>query len=318
MGLEIPLSEELTAELFEFWVEVFGNQPDLTKGVLLGEEQEHNRDTLYLTKLSDKMAGTCVVTTSNRVPILGGFGEVATAPEFRRHGIATGLCEQAVKGFRAGGGEAIFLGTGNPEAARVYHRLGWRKLAGAQVMANITSGDSPEAFLVDYFRGQGETSVRPATPEARIPMIPLLHTPHDWQVLDANAGMCSTRYRVQGSCMGLYPRYETVTREGRGAWFGAYTDEGRLVGMSTARLDDSGSCQVDGFAHRRFMGGWEDLMQAAIGWGSDSGASAVFATLSVEDEDKQSLLEGLGFRRGGRAGRFDLDGRAVESLRMDM
>ena len=39
---------------------------------------------------------------------------------------------------------------------------------------NITSGDSPEAFLVDYFRGQGQTSVRPATPEARIPMIPLV------------------------------------------------------------------------------------------------------------------------------------------------
>ena len=56
MGLEIPLSEELTAELFEFWGEIFGNQPDLTKGVLLVEEQDYNRNTLYLTKLSDKQA----------------------------------------------------------------------------------------------------------------------------------------------------------------------------------------------------------------------------------------------------------------------
>ena len=46
----------------------------------------------------------------------------------------------------------FFLGTVNPAAARVYHRLGWRKLAGAEVMANILSGESPEAFLVEYFQ----------------------------------------------------------------------------------------------------------------------------------------------------------------------
>ena len=34
----------------------------------------------------------------------------------------------------------------------MYTRCGWRKLAGAEVMAFIVSGDSPEAFLVDFFR----------------------------------------------------------------------------------------------------------------------------------------------------------------------
>ena len=55
--------------------------------------------------------------------------------------------------FRDEGGEVLFLGTVNPAAARVYNRLGWRRLAGSTVYANVTADLSPEEFLVDWFRG---------------------------------------------------------------------------------------------------------------------------------------------------------------------
>ena len=153
------------------------------------------------------MAGTCGLTISRKVPALGGFGEVATDPALRRAGIATDLCAQAVEDFRKRGGEALFLGAGDPGPARIYHRLGWRKLAGAYVMANVTSEDSPEEFLTDYFRSLGTVEVRPASPDIRIPIIPLLVLPHDWQVLDSNAAMFSTRYATLNSCMALYRSY---------------------------------------------------------------------------------------------------------------
>ena len=248
-------------------------------------------------------------------PILGGFGEVATRPDLRGGGIATRLCGRAVEEFRAAGGQALFLGTVSPAARRIYHRLGWRKLAGAEVMANISTRDTPEAFLVDYFREPGEAVVGPATPAVRIPMIPLLHAPHDWQVLDANAEMYSTRCCVQYSCMGLYRRYLAALAGGRGEWFCARTADGRVVGLSTVHVSGA-ACQLDGFAHPYFAAAWPDLMAAAMQRGAARGAGECRAVVCVEDEEKRSLFEGLGFRDAGAAADFVLDRRAVGAVRM--
>ena len=207
------------------------------------DETAHNRNIIHLTTRAGRVVGTCGTTRSRTVRALGGFGEVATEPDQRGRGIATELCLRAVEEFREEGGEVLFLGTGNPAAARIYHRLGWRKLAGAQVMANVTSGASPEEFLVGWFAEPAPVAIEPASAAARVPIIPLMVSPHDWQVLDANAGMLSTRYAVQGSCMGLYRRYGYVIQDGRGAWFVAVAEDGRVVGQSTARLTGAGPLQ---------------------------------------------------------------------------
>jgi GNAT superfamily N-acetyltransferase len=94
-------------------------------------------------------------------PALGGLGEVATVKRFRRRGIASDLCGLARDEFRKLRGRVLFLGTGNPDEARVYHRLGWRKLTGTNVMALIAGGEWPEAFLSEYFRPGGPQSSSP-------------------------------------------------------------------------------------------------------------------------------------------------------------
>lgn len=316
MRYEVPISEELIDELFPFWASIFGEVlPDIAREVFLGAEEADNRGTLYLRREGSRLAGTCFSLHARSVPALAGFSEVATDPLFRGRGIATELCRQAVEAFGAAGGEAFFLGTVNPAAARVYHRLGWRKLAGAEVMANILSGDSPEAFLVDYFTKAPATVVE-AGPADRIPIVPLILCPHDWQVLDANAGVRSTRYATQTSCMGLFHRFQRIQRRAGGAWFAARTAEGKAVGLSTARRHDGG-IQVDCFAHARFMEMWEPLAQAAIDRCSGGIAAPCHAVVSVEDEEKQSLFESLGFRRTKPGGAFALDGRRVASVRME-
>ena len=318
MRFEAPLEPGLTQELFDFWISIFGEPMDLPPEVFLGSEVEQNDNIVYVARREGRLAGTCGMTMSRRVPGLGGYGEVATDPALRRSGIASALCAQSVEDFRDRGGEALFLGTANPGAARIYHRLGWRKLAGANVMLNITSGDSPEVFLVDYFGSLGPAEVRPASPEIRIPIIPLLVMPHDWQVLDSNAAMFSTRYATQNSCMGLYRRYGDVAADGRGAWFAAVADDGKVAGISTARMDDSGGCRVDGFAHKSRMDAWADLLNAAIRWAETAGASAVTASVSVEDEEKRALFEGLGFLGMGCRQPFSLDGREVAAETLEL
>ena len=313
MSLEVPLEPALTDELFEFWISIFGEPMDLSKEVFLGAEVEQNHNAVYLVRREGRLAGTCGLTMSRSVRGLGGFGEVATDPALRRSGIASELCRQAVDDFRGRGGTALFLGTGNPGAARIYHRLGWRKLAGANVMANISSGESPEAFLVEYFQGLGPARVRPASPDIRIPIIPLLVLPHDWLVLDSNVAMFSTRYTVQHSCMGLYRRYGDVAKDGRGAWFCAVTGDGKVVGLSTARLDGTGGCRVDAFTLLSHMNTWEELVVAAARWGEAEGAENTIAAVCVEDEEKRTLFEGIGFSSAGQGKPFDLDGREVAS-----
>ena len=313
--INVPLPEGLIQELTVFWEEIFENSYEDFKPIFAGNEIEDNEDILYLMRQGEDVAGTSHLTVGKAAPRLGGLGEVATPPAFRRQGIAAQLCEATLDDFRRQGGEAFFLGTGNPAAARIYYRLGWRKLAGANVMALIVSGKSPEAFLVDYFReAEGQISIVPGTSAQRIPMIPLIVCPHDWQVLDANAGIFSTRYAVQSSCMGLYPKYDVLIQQQSGAWFGAGADSGHLIGLATARLDESGVCHVDGFTHQRCLDAWGDLMQVAMDWGADRGATEWCGTLSVEDEDKRSLFEALGFDMAGAGEAFGLGERHVPSV----
>ena len=318
MRYEAPLEPNLVDELLALWLPIFQEGIDLTREALLGKEAPRSRITVYTRRIEGDLTGACLVASSDSLPSLGGLGEVATTPQARRSGIATALTQQALDDFRAHGGQALFLGTVNPAAARIYHRLGWRKLAGANLMLNVLGGESPEEFLVDYFRGiRGEpVSVRTPSPADRAPMIPLLVSPHDWQALDFTTGMFSTRYAALDSCLGIYRRYAAIANEGRGAWFCASTDAGQIVGLSTARMDDDNGCRVDGFTHIHHLGAWEALIRAAVDWGSDMNASRIYADVSVEDDEKRALFESIGFTDASGGKPFDLDGRQVGTRRL--
>lgn len=325
MRIEVPVSDELRGELVGFWDGVLGPITDISNRGFFEQELEDNRNVLYMEKRDGRVAGACMITTNRSGRKLGAFGHVATDPGFRRSGIATAVCGQAVEEFRADGGEAVFLGThspgsGNGNAARVYHRLGWRFMAGSEVMANVSNGDSPEEYLVDYFGEGGPITVREASAADRVLITPLIVAPHDWQVLDSNAlgNIYSTRYITQGMCNGLYRQYEEVRDGGRGNWFAARTDDGRVVGLATARLTEDDACRVDGFAHRRHTGAWPDLVGAATDWAQRRGAQDCFAMVCVEDEEKQAAFEELGFGKKETSATFSIGERTVGAVRMEL
>ena len=87
--------------------------------------------------------------------------------------------------------------------------------------------------------------------------------------------------------------------------------------MGLATVCGSGdACQVDGFTHPYFAAAWPDLMAAAVQRAAERGAGECFAVVCVEDEEKRSQFEGLGFRTAGADSDFRLDGRAVGAVRM--
>lgn len=318
MKVEVPLEPALVNELFEFWLPIFGLPNDLNPETLLGLENPRSLVTVYTRRLDKRMAGTCLVIRSPVMPELGGFSEVATSPHARRTGIATDLSREARDDFREADGEALFLGTVNPDAARIYYRLGWRKLAGANVMLNVMGDESPEEYLVNFFRGLGAVTIGSAGPGDRIPMIPLLLSPHDWQVLDLNVDMLSIRYAGQDSCLGLYRRYAAMAKDGPGAWFCARSETGHVVGISSALAVDGRSYRVDGFTHLNHLGSWNELMQSAINWCSGRNTASTWTTVSFEDEEKLSLFESVGFKQTGQGEPIDLGGRQVRTLRCEL
>ena len=313
---EAPLATRATEECLAFWREVLGEAEEGLGEVCSGAERACNRDTVYQCRVAGRLAGTTHLTISMADPGLGGLGEVATRPDARRKGIAGKLCRMARDEFAALGGEALFLGTGNPDAARIYRRCGWLKLAGANVMALIATGGSPEAFLARRFEEPGPVDTVDGSAAHRIPMIPLIVSPHPWQVMDTTTNILSTRYAVQRSCMGLYPRYARLLTEGSGAWFAARTQQGRLVGLATARPNGAGDCQVDGFTHAGVMDAWHKLMRKPLEWAAERGASTCFARVSVEDEEKRDGFLALGFREDGVGEPFLVGERTLPSVRL--
>ena len=316
---ETPIAEPLAKELFAFWEEIFGpDDPDIPIGVFLGEEAEHNRHVVLAENDGDTLAGTCGIMTPRANPEFAGIGEVATRPEYRGQGIAGRLCRQALEDFASNGGKAAFLGTENPDAARIYHRLGWRRIANSTDYANVTNGDAPEEYLADYFRQSAAVKIIPGDASLRVPMIPLLLTPHDWQVLDGNlpTPMISTRYAEQNSCMGLCRKYYYLVKRDDAEWFAAKTSDGRLVGIGTAWIDTENVCNVDGFIHKRFNDSYKLLIDAAIEWGQQRNATRVAARICAEDIEKRALFGDFGFRTGPLDGTFTIGEREVPAVSM--
>lgn len=312
-----PLSAGLADELARFWQEVFETPFEESREVLgNGIEVGRNRDTVWVIRDGEDLAATCHLTVGALQPELGGLGGVATSTTHRRQGLAERLCRGARDHFRDGGGQAVFLGTVNPSAARVYFRLGWRRLAGSTVMLNVTEDISPEEFLVDWFRGaRGSVTIEAGTANARLAMIPLLLVPHDEQVLDANVSLLSIRYATQDSCMGLYPRFTELASAG-GAWFAGWCGQERLVGLATARPVTDDDVQVDACAHRVARSSWRSLLEAAIDWARGQAATRVTAVISSEDEGKRIQFEALGFRSDGAGDEIDIAGRRVATVRL--
>ena len=334
---ETPIGEDLAKDLFAFWEEVFGPEdPDIPISVFLGEESDHNRHVVHLERDNGILAGTCGIMTPRANPEFAGIGEVATRPDYRGRGIAGRLCQQALDEFTEHGGEVVFLGTENPDAARIYHRLGWRRISGSPVYANVVNGDSPEEYLVDYFRTPSPVNIVIGDASLRVPMIPLLLTPHDWQVLDGNlpTPMVSTRYAMQNSCMRLCRKYyylisplspreggrERTQRDRRGMyaaeWFAAKTTDNRLVGIGTAWIDAENVCNVDGFIHKRFSDSYKLLIDTAIEWGQERNATRFAARICAEDIEKRALFGDFGFRTGPIDGTFTISEREVPAVSM--
>ena len=311
--IKVPLQPDLVKEIFALWSLFFPPTDEDFREVYGGQESGHNEDIMYLMRDGKgRIMGTAHLTMNKMGPTLGGVGGVATDLDYRQRGVAAKVCGRLREDFISAGGQALFLGTENPVAIRVYHRLGWRKLASADAMVLVRDHRSPEKYLVDYFEKIEPFQIVPGSPADRLPMVPLIMTPHDWLVLDANIPIFSTRYVTQKSCGGLYQKYEGLLAGNHGTWFIARSVDGRIVGIASARLSSDRQCQVDGFTHPHFDGAWNGLIRHAMDWGVARGATSWLARVSGIDDDKRKRFEALRFTPAGKGEPFEINGTSLD------
>lgn len=313
---EAPLAGELANQVVDLLNEVFGDEGrDMLSGILKGQQVDAFSDTIYVARCDGKLVAENRLTAQKNSPWIGALGQVATLKEHRGHGLAKRLCQWAAEDFQMLKGRAIFLGTGEGIAARVYGRCGWQRLANSNVWARITEAKSPEEFLVDYFRVGRDLPVEicPGNYSYRTTIVPFIVMPHDWVLLDANASMLSTRYAFQYSSEGLYQRYDPIEREGN--WFVLKRSDGVVVGIVSAKFQEDGSCWVDAFTHRYYQDKWVgQLYEHATRWAQRKGAKIVQSGCADSDFLKKDLCQSLGFKFGGEKRQFSFAGKDLELL----
>ncbi len=289
-----PISSGLASELLALWDEVFQGEYSATAKVLAGKDSQANSDIFYVARKDGRVVGTSHLTIARADPRIGGLGEVVTAPKYRRRGIGRLLCTRAAEEFETIGGEGLFLGSGDLVARELYRKLGWQALANSNVMVRVSSRDTPEGFLEDYFaRGKAlPVSIIRGSSSQRVTMIPVILAGRDWVVLDANVRLFSTRAKVQTSCMSLYPRYEAIGDSG--VWFVAARDDGAVVGLASVKQIDAAAVQIDGFSHAYWHPeGTRELYLRAIDWAQRQGVAAIRTVCAEDDTLKLSVLKEL-------------------------
>ena len=75
---------------------------------------------------------------------------------------------------------------------------------------------------------------------------------------------------------------------------------------------------MDGFTRRGSLDCWNALIRRAVDWGANRNASPIRATVSVEDDEKLALFESAGFSSAGNGESFDLGGREVATVRLEL
>lgn len=160
---------------------------------------------------------------------------------------------------------------------------------------------SPAEFLDDYFQhtrdqnSETPIAIRVIDTRERMAMIPLLMYPHPEFLLDANLNLYSTRYTRQKSCMGVFGKYSSGTSHNRGMCIAAHNSAIRTGGLATAKFDEAGGTQIDGFAHPHFPAAWDQPLQATLSL-CKSQHRCCRAEVARRDADKLAKIEKLGFR----------------------
>lgn len=261
--------------------EIFGIEERLLETPqLTGLEENENTDIVLLAKEKGVLVGAIHGTIPQKAPQIAGLSAMFTTPEARGTGLGRKLFGKMVETLENMGVKAMFLGTSNPVAEKLYASFGFRYLFGSGVMARFAEGGAVDFCKACFNAPKGRLSIEKGSAEMRIPIVPLALSRLQYKIYDANLGIANPEVLTQFSCMGLYPKYMAL----EGSFFGAWDEAGVLGAAATVTKD---GC-FDGFGWPAYEDALKEIFRKA-------GASHMI--VADADEAKASLANSLGLHR---------------------
>lgn len=258
---------------------------------LMGAEASVNKDIVWEAWEGDLLVGTIHTTIPRSCPTICGLSAMATHPSVRGKGLGRTLFVKIIEEYESQGVTAAFLGTSNPIAAKLYHSLGFSFLSGSHVMVRYAHGDTVDFCKERFSPIRKDCCILKDDSAIRIPMIPLVLMGGNTKVLDVNTGLFHRDFVTQRSCMGLYPRYDTLLKNG-GHFYAAVDDSG-IVGAILSTMPAEFGIRADFFCCDGFEGILPKLMDACN--------KNMYLQVAECDTKKQELVEKLGFSPAGEA-----------------
>ena len=258
---------------------------------LMGAEVTANKDIVWEAWEGDQLLGTIHVTIPRCCPTICGLSAMATHPSARGKGLGRILFAKIIEEFESQGVTTAFLGTSNPIAAKLYHSLGFSFLSGSHVMVRYHKGDTVDFCRDQYVPIRTDCRLLKDDSAIRIPMIPLTLMGGNTKVLDVNTGLFHRDFVTQRSCMGLYPRYDALLKNG-GHFYAAF-DEDSIMGALLSTMPTEAGIRADFY----YCDGFEGLLPKLL----DACEDEIYLQIAECDSKKQDMVKKLGFSPVGES-----------------
>ena len=279
---ESPFAYEKAMAL---WIDVFGAEEALPETPHVdGSEREENRDIYFLAQENGHLLGTIHSTIPRDFPAICGISGMCTAPDARGKGLGRLLFSKIVEEMDSLGVKAMFLGTENSVAAKLYHSCGFSFLPGSNVMARFSDGDWIDLTRTYFQSAPGTIRILPASPGMRIPLVPLALYRGSFQILDCNTELVNCALFTQPYCMSLHPKYSQV-----GSVLQARSESGVLGAVCSAMPTESGM-RTDFFCCESFMEAVPRMLDRV---------GECYLHIAETDTRKREMAESIGFFLSG-------------------
>lgn len=279
----VPYDASAALKLLE---DTFGREEVVVEAPqLMGMEAAVNTDIVWEAWEEDRLVGTIHATIPKCCPTICGLSAMATHPSVRGKGLGKILFAKIIEEYESQGVTTAFLGTSNPIAAKLYHALGFSFIPGSHVMVRYQQGDTVDFCREHFAQVREDCTILTDDSAIRIPMIPLVLMGGNTKVLDVNTGLFHRDFVTQRSCMGLYPRYETLLKSG--GHFYAAVDNSGIVGAILSTMPAEFGMRADFFC----CDGFEELLPKLM----DACTDAVYLQIAECDSKKQEMAKKLGF-----------------------
>lgn len=283
----VPYDASAALKLLE---DTFGYEEVLVEAPqLMGKEVAVNTDIVWEDWEDGQLLGTIHATIPKGYPTICGLSAMATHLSARGKGLGRILFAKIIEEYESQGVTAAFLGTSNPIAAKLYHSLGFSFLSGSHVMVRYLKGDTVDFVREHYVPERTTCQISKDDSAIRIPMIPLVLMGGNTKVLDVNTGLFHRDFVTQRSCMGLYPRYDTLLA--KGGHFYAAADENGVLGAILSTMPTETGIRADFFC----CDGFAPLLPQLFAQCKDD----IYLQIAECDTKKQELAKALGFSPEG-------------------